>query len=391
MTLVDIAEAYERIWNGEALEIATRNELFALMPPSDYDDGDGDPPVPGDPTQTLLNTLAIADQEAAALGVPISVRDEFKSQLTVHYKAGGDAVTFGGVTNSYRSIGGIAEIPTCDGPNQTITPYVWGLFIHNASNDTNNGNTFTATHTEPLRLPIREALTDWRSCHCNEAIYEAENMFFSTGGPIPGGWNIWSNGFISTTHDFSAGGASVVVRAQGEAAQGIDPQMTVSVGGNVIASTPVASGSFNDYAFNFITGGGPQTIVVQFDNDFYNPPFEDRNLLVDNVTVSCFDTTASPCAGLCAPAETFGWTNDYQSGDLGTDTVCRETTQAVADGNCGNFGAGRQLFLNGVEMPCNINHMNWSDVGVSVPPPLNGGYCLQVTAGDFPWAFATLW
>jgi hypothetical protein len=385
MTQVDAALLYEQIWNGTALSTASRDALFQLMPAATYIDMFGNDI--GDFTGSLGDTLAIADAEAAALGVPVSVRDEFKSEIMLHYKAGGDAVTLGGVSSSHYSISGLAEIPTCSGPTRTITPYLWGLFIDGASNDYAASTTFLTANAEPLRRPVNEALADWRSCYCNEATYEAESMFQSTGGPIAGGWNIWANGFISTTHDFSAGGASIVVRAQGQAAQGVDPHMIVSVNGTPIADTFVSSGGFNDYAFNFVTSGGPQEIVVQFDNDFFNPPFEDRNLLVDNVRVTCFDETATPCASLCAPAEPFAWTGSYQGGALGTGAICRETTQTVVDGNCGNFAAGRQLFLNGVEMPCNVG--NWG--ASTVPPPLNGGYCVQTTPGDFPWAFVTLW
>jgi hypothetical protein len=61
-----------------------------------------------------------------------------------------------------------------------------------------------------------------------------------------------------------------------------------------------------------------------------------------------------------------------------------QTTQAVHGGNCGNFQSPRSLSVNGVTETC--NNQNWS----SVPPRRNGGYCVNVTAGQFPWAFVTL-
>jgi hypothetical protein len=93
----------------------------------------------------------------------------------------------------------------------------------------------------------------------------------------------------------------------------------------------------------------------------------------------------SPCSGICANPSTFTWTGSYQSGNLGTGAVCRETTHAVAGGNCGNFSGGRTLSLNGTVMPC--TGTNWS----SLPAARNGGYCVSTTTGDFPWAFVTLW
>jgi hypothetical protein len=93
---------------------------------------------------------------------------------------------------------------------------------------------------------------------------------------------------------------------------------------------------------------------------------------------------ATPCAGICANPTTFTWTGSYQSGNLGTGAVCRETTHPVVGGNCGNFSGGRTLSLNGTVMPC--NNTNWP----SLPAARNGGYCVNTTAGQFPWAFVTL-
>lgn len=92
-----------------------------------------------------------------------------------------------------------------------------------------------------------------------------------------------------------------------------------------------------------------------------------------------------PCALHCANPLAFTWSSSYQSGSLGTGAVCRSTTQAVVGGNCGNLAPGRSLYVNGTQMVCNGG--NWA----SVPPRENGGYCVSTTAGDYPWAFFTLW
>jgi len=101
--------------------------------------------------------------------------------------------------------------------------------------------------------------------------------------------------------------------------------------------------------------------------------------------IDCPLAPSSPCAGLCANPVVFGWSGSYQSGPLGTGQVCRETTQPVVGGNCGNFVAPRTLSLNGTVMPC--NGQNWP----SLPATRNGGYCITTTSGNQPWAFATLW
>jgi hypothetical protein len=76
---------------------------------------------------------------------------------------------------------------------------------------------------------------------------------------------------------------------------------------------------------------------------------------------------------------------NYQSGNLGTAATCHQTTANLAGGNCGNFASGRTLMVNGVTMTCNSG--NWS----SLPPKSNGGYCVQTTAGNHPWAYFTTW
>ncbi len=227
-------------------------------------------------------------------------------------------------------------------------------------------------------------------CGCNTATYEAEDdMFQSVGNPAPpDGWNLHSNGYVSTTHDFTPGPSIVTVRALGQSAQGIAPHMIVRVGGTIIGDVYVNPTTYTDYEFNFVAAGGPQEIRIEFDNDFYQPP-ADRNLWLDNVTVECGSEAPggdNPCAGLCENPQTFGWAGSYQSGNLGTGAICRETTQPVADGNCGNLAGGRQLFVNGTPMACTGG--NW---GASLPAARNGGYCVQTTEGNWPWAFYTLW
>jgi len=92
-----------------------------------------------------------------------------------------------------------------------------------------------------------------------------------------------------------------------------------------------------------------------------------------------------PCAGLCANPKNITWSGSYQGGQIGTGAVCLQTTQVVHGGNCGNFVAPRTLSVNGQTRPC--NNQNWP----TIPPARNGGYCVQTTAGNQPWAFITLW
>jgi subtilisin family serine protease len=219
---------------------------------------------------------------------------------------------------------------------------------------------------------------------CNAASYEAETMFHSTGGSATGGWNIWSNGYISTSHDFTAGPASITVQARGELANGVAPHMVVSVGGSPIGNVSVSSSTYAPYTFNFTATAGSQEIRVAFDNDLFAPP-QDRNLIVDSVSVDCVEPGSNPCASQCENPTAITWSGSYQSGALGTGERCFETTQPIAGGNCGHFIGGRQLTVNGTTLPC--TGQNWA----SIPAAVNGGYCIEVTPGNQSFAFMTLW
>jgi hypothetical protein len=222
---------------------------------------------------------------------------------------------------------------------------------------------------------------------CSPTTYQAETMFHSVGSAAPpDGWNLHSNGYISTTHNFTAGPATVTVRALGQSAAGVAPHMIVRVGSTVIGDVYVSQTSYTNFSFTFTASAGPQEIRITFDNDLYQPP-QDRNLWLDRVTVECAPSVpASPCAGLCQNPTSFNWGGaTYQSGNLGTGAICRETTHPVAGGNCGNFAAGRQFLVNGTPQVC--NGANWA----AVPPTRNGGYCIQANAGNWAWAFYTLW
>lgn len=141
-------------------------------------------------------------------------------------------------------------------------------------------NNISATATQSVTC------TEETPPECNTATLEAEDMDHAVGGPAPEGWNIWSNGDISTTHDFTAGPTSVTIRARGEPAQGIFPHMIVRVDGAPIGDVTVNTTAFADYEFSFVAPGGPQLLSIAFDNDFFNPP-EDRNLIVDSATIDC--------------------------------------------------------------------------------------------------------
>lgn len=126
----------------------------------------------------------------------------------------------------------------------------------------------------------------WAQEACPLATYEAEGMFHSTGGAIAGGWNIWSDGYISATHNFDGGSKVVTVVARGQAAAGVPPHMNVYVDGVWEYSYSVTNTDWTSYRFNLDVPAGPHEIRIEFDNDF-NQAGQDRNLFIDKLTVGC--------------------------------------------------------------------------------------------------------
>jgi hypothetical protein len=91
-----------------------------------------------------------------------------------------------------------------------------------------------------------------------------------------------------------------------------------------------------------------------------------------------------PCTSFCSNPTVFSASN-YNSGNLGSQATCHQTTVSLAGGVCGNLVSPRQLRVNGQVMTCSGG--NWG----TLPAKVNGGYCIQTTSGDFPWAYFATW
>jgi PKD repeat protein len=102
-------------------------------------------------------------------------------------------------------------------------------------------------------------------------------------------------------------------------------------------------------------------------------------------TITVNAAATNPCANLCSNPTNFTINGSFQSGNIGTGAVCLQTTSVIHGGNCGNFVSPRKLTVNGTQEVCNSG--NWA----SVPAARNGGYCIQTTSGNQPWAFITAW
>jgi hypothetical protein len=137
--------------------------------------------------------------------------------------------------------------------------------------------------------------------------------------------------------------------------------------------------------------GSILTVMLEFDDNdgnIYNgtPHSTELCSAFEAHGIDCPIVQTRPCDGICDNPVVFSWSRSYQSGNLQTGAVCRETTQNVVDGNCGNFVSPRTLSVNGKVMTC--NNQNWT---TTTPPKRNGGYCVSTTQGQYPYAFFTVW
>lgn len=115
--------------------------------------------------------------------------------------------------------------------------------------------------------------------------YEAEAMAVTAGGPSPGGWNLWTNGSASVSHDFLGGDSIVTVRAFGQSALGVWPHMIVRVGNQVVGDLNVQATAYSPYQFYYAApASGSRQVSISFDNDYYQNG-DDRNLFLDALSI----------------------------------------------------------------------------------------------------------
>jgi len=141
-------------------------------------------------------------------------------------------------------------------------------------------------------------------------------------------------------------------------------------------STLLGTDTSSPYSFSWanVAAGSYALTVKGYDNLNAVTTSTAVNIVVNS------STGTNPCASLCSNPLVFSGPN-YQSGNVGTGAVCRETKSVLHAGNCSNI-SGRTLKVNGVTMSCNL----WT-----LPAPRNGGYCVQVTAGTPDWTSFATW
>jgi hypothetical protein len=241
------------------------------------------------------------------------------------------------------SYGNVAEIEFWGG-----TTKLRGTSFGSAASSSGAGNTYdkafdgdTATFFEAsaangahvgldLGLPLGSP-----PAGCTPTVHEAESMTKSTGGAVSGGWNLWANGHLAGSHEFASGRTTITVVASGTPAAGVWPEMRVLVGGALVGRATVSASTWTAYDFAFDATSGAKEIRIEFTNDLVSGA-EDRNLLVDKVTVSC--VTAGGTGGTGGTGT--GGTGGTGTGGTGAGGTGSGGTGGSATGGTGGSGSG---------------------------------------------------
>jgi hypothetical protein len=147
-TLRDAGEIYEGIETLQTLSEPLRDTFYSLMQ---------NQATPG-PWWFTLDLQDTIDEEALALGVP-QVADSFWAATRTAWKPGGYTLNFSGTNHEYISVAGIVSLPTCQRwPTIIYKDYVFGVFIHDGSNNADTFNRVQTTAKELFRDAIASAL-----------------------------------------------------------------------------------------------------------------------------------------------------------------------------------------------------------------------------------------
>jgi hypothetical protein len=214
---------------------------------------------------------------------------------------------------------------------------------------------------------------------CNAATYQAETMFHSAGGPTPGGWNLHSNGYVSTNHNFTGGLSRVTVVAAGQLALGVGPHMVVRVGGIIVGNVTLTNTSYQSFNFNFTTTSGNKEIRITFDNDFFGGG-QDRNLLLDLVSVSC--PPPAPALSATLPV-TSNWGTGYcvNLAITNNGTAATSTWTAIVNTNQSSIYVSWNATFSALSGPVTIRPLNWNSVIAPGQTITSVGFCANRNPG----------
>ena len=161
-----------------------------------------------------------------------------------------------------------------------------------------------------MRRPLRRSLLSSRSPGSSSSLPARDQVGKSAGhpgrkaaiktegGPVDGGWNLWSDGKVGQYVQIpSAGTYTIIIRAWGSPAAKVWPEMALLVDELEVKSVTVDRDRPADYRFEAALKEGRHEVAAAFLNDGRSGK-EDRNLYLERITI-----VAPP--GADAPAAVF--------------------------------------------------------------------------------------
>ncbi|HVL88371.1 MAG TPA: PKD domain-containing protein [Candidatus Thermoplasmatota archaeon] len=224
-------------------------------------------------------------------------------------------------------------------------------------------------------------------------------------------WNLWANGHLAESLDFGSGGQfDLSIHARGTTLSGVGPRMVVSLAGQTILSADPGT-SWGEHRIRAAAAGVVE-LRIAFTNDARSST-EDRNLLLDRVTIAPVPQNRAPEASFVSSAEhlrlsvdatgssdpdgdplTYAWS----FGDGATSTGARAIHEyaragsyvvrlTVSDGKA-QSAAERTVAVEAPPLSAsfrlspNVNEW-WVEVFVDASAPLSG---VQARVADGPWS-----
>jgi len=181
---------------------------------------------------------------------------------------------------------------------------------------------------------------------------------FGAGGHVGAGGSLGSGG--TTSGSGGSGGSGMGGAGMGgRVGSGGSPMGGTTGGGGM-----TGSGGARDASADMVTGAGGAIVDASSDSD------------------AGVISGTGPCAGLCANPVVLTMTQNPAT-SLGVGATCHEVPGTVGHIVCGNFTT-KVLSINGTAVVCG----DVTGSTITVPPTtLNGGYCIQSTAGDRSYAY----
>ncbi len=167
-SLTDLGIIYEGVSDTSLLQDPWRQSFYDLMSGREQFEDFG-----FDFTGIWPKLVTMSNQEKPA-GLPNSLLEDFRDGMTANHKGGSYTRCDDNTCNPTReflSFAGSAEFPTCESGSFSSRSYVWGIFIHDASNpnpgagSTAAGMALGNAAAEPLREQMNAALAGWGACY----------------------------------------------------------------------------------------------------------------------------------------------------------------------------------------------------------------------------------